>query len=63
MEIFMDEKDIDFCKESIELMKKTGATFIKKDTSLINNKAIFVYKNQDGDLVIKFFQEEENEAE
>lgn len=53
MTVLMNEQDIEFCVDAIQLIKDRNATFIKKDTSNINDKCIDVYKNIDDEIVIK----------
>ena len=58
MTIFMNEQDVDFCVNAIKLIKDSDATFIKKDTSVMNDKCIDIYKNQDEEVVIKFTEQD-----
>lgn len=53
MTVIVSEQDIDFCVDAIKLIKDNNATFIKKDTSTINDKCIDIYKNCDDEVVIK----------
>lgn len=53
MTVLMNEQDIEFCVDAIQLVKDRNATFIKKDTSTINDKCIDVYKNMDDEVIIK----------
>lgn len=53
MTVIVNEQDIDFCVDAIKLIKDNNATFIKKDTSTINDKCIDIYKNMDDEVVIK----------
>jgi hypothetical protein len=58
MTIFMNEQDIEFCVNAMKLIKDSNATFIKKDTSVIDDHCIDVYKNQDDKVVIKFTEQD-----
>lgn len=53
MTVIVNEQDIDFCVDAIKLIKENNATFVKKDTSTINDKCIDIYKNMDDEVVIK----------
>lgn len=54
MAFFANEQDIKFCVDAIDLIKNSNATFVKKDTSTINDQSIEVYKNSDNEVVVKF---------
>lgn len=49
----MNERDIEFCVDAIKLIKERNATFVRKDTSSINDKCIDIYENSDNEIVIK----------
>ena len=53
MVFMMNEQDVGFCVNAIKLIKDNGATFVRKDTSAVNDRWIDVCKNQDGEAVIK----------
>ena len=53
MTVLMNEQDITFCVDAIKLFKDSNATYIKKDTTVINDKCIEIYKYDD-EIVIKF---------
>lgn len=53
MTVIVNEQDIDFCVDAIKLIKENNATFVKKNTSTINDKCIDIYKNCDDEVVIK----------
>lgn len=53
MTVFMDERDIRFCVDAIKLIKDSNATFIKKDTSITNDKYIELYKDSVDEIVVK----------
>jgi hypothetical protein len=53
MTVIVNEQDIEFCVDAIKLIKDNNATFIKKDTSTINDKCIDIYKNCDDEVIIK----------
>lgn len=53
MTVFMNEQEIDFCVDAIKLIKDSNATFIKKDTSVINDKCIELYKDSTDKIVVK----------
>ena len=53
MTVIVNEQDIEFCVDAIKLIKDNNATYIKKDTSNINDKCIDIYKNMDDEVVIK----------
>lgn len=53
MTVFMDERDIRFCVDAIKLIKDSNATFIKKDTSITNDKCIELYKDSVDEIVVK----------
>ena len=54
MTVLMNEQDIAFCVDAIKLIKDSNATYIKKDTTVINDKCIEIFKNNDDEIVIKF---------
>lgn len=54
----MNEQDIDFCVNAIKLIKDSNATFIKKDTSIINNKCIELYKTSTNEIVVKLNEDD-----
>lgn len=54
MTIIVNEEDIAFCVDAIKLIKDNNATYVKKDTSAINDKCVDIFKNSDDELVIKF---------